>query len=94
MFKRKKNSIANFEKISKKRKTFRNKTKTNNKFVNSNSIFYVEYNSFKKYKLLAFECVVVIIFFDDNIVFENFVLIENENEFDVDNYCDDKKIMK
>ena len=66
--------------------------KTNIKLVNSNSIFYVECNSFEKYKLFAFECVIVIVFFYDNIVFENFVLIESENEFDVNDYYDDEKI--
>ena len=92
MFKRKKNSIANLENVFEKRRAFRNKTRTNNKLVNSNSIFYVECNSFEKYKLFAFECVIVIVFFDDNIVFESFVLIENEDEFDVNDHCDDEKI--
>ena len=92
MFKRKKNSIANLEDVSEKRKAFRNKAKANNKFVNSNSILYFECNSFEKYRLFALECVIVIVLFDDNIVFESFVLIENEDEFDVNDHYDDEKI--
>ena len=84
--------IANLEYVFEKKRTLRNKTRTSNKLVNSNSTFYVECNSFEKYKLFAFECVIVIAFLDDNIALENFVLIESEDEFDVNDHCDDEKI--
>ena len=55
------------------------------------TIFYVENDSFENCKLVEFkfECIVVIVFFDD----DNIVFVWNENEFDIDkHYCDDEKI--
>ena len=60
MFKSWKDSTTNFENDS---KMFWNETKTNNKFVNSNTIFYIECDSFEKCELFEFKCVIVIVFF-------------------------------